>query len=113
MTENCLFCRIGREEIPADIVGATDTAIAFRDINPAAPIHFLVIPRRHIASLAGEEDDAELGRLMALATRVARDLGVAESGFRTVINTGDDGGQTVQHLHIHVLGGRRMAWPPG
>lgn len=110
---DCLFCKIVRGEIPARIVDETEDAIAFRDITPQAPVHVLVIPRRHVDSLLVSGDEAEMGRLMTLAVRVARAEGIAESGFRTVVNTHDDGGQTVNHLHVHVLGGRRMMWPPG
>ncbi len=113
MSPDCLFCKILRGEIPARLVAETDDAVAFRDITPQAPVHILVIPRRHVDSLATADNEAELGRLLALAGRVARDEGIAESGYRVVINTNDDGGQTVHHLHLHVLGGRRMGWPPG
>lgn len=113
MSPDCLFCRIVSGEIPARIVDETEDSIAFRDITPQAPVHVLVIPRRHVDSLAAAGDEAELGRLLALAGRVAVSEGIAESGYRVVINTNDDGGQTVHHLHIHVLGGRRMSWPPG
>jgi len=87
--------------------------LAFRDINAQAPSHFLVIPKRHIASLDNADDSVELGRLMQLAARVARDNGIADDGYRVVINTNVHGGQTVNHLHLHVLGGRQMKWPPG
>jgi histidine triad (HIT) family protein len=113
MNENCLFCRIVKGEIPADIVARTDDAIAFRDISPKAPTHILVIPREHVASLDEAGDAMDLGGLMRLAREVAKQEGIGDSGYRIVINTGDDGGQTVDHLHLHVLGGRRMAWPPG
>jgi len=108
-----LFCRIVAREIPATIVAETDDALAFRDITPAAPIHVLVIPKKHVDSLALATDEADLGHLMAFAATVAKQEGIAESGYRTVINTSQDGGQTVDHLHLHVLGGRRMTWPPG
>ncbi|HEY4955979.1 MAG TPA: histidine triad nucleotide-binding protein [Gemmatimonadaceae bacterium] len=109
----CLFCRIVKGEIPADIVADAEDAIAFRDINAQAPSHFLVVPRRHVASLDNADDAVELGRLLLLAARVARDQGIAEPGYRVVVNTNTHGGQTVQHLHLHVLGGRQMKWPPG
>ncbi len=109
----CLFCRIVDGEIPADIIANADDAIAIRDINRQAPSHFLVIPRRHIASLDNADDAVELGRLMLLAARIARDEGLAEPGYRVVVNTNAHGGQTVQHLHLHILGGRQMTWPPG
>ncbi len=113
MSHDCLFCKILRGEIPARLVGEPDDAVAFRDITPQAPVHILVIPRRHVDSLATADNEAELGRILSLAGRVARAEGIAESGYRVVINTNDDGGQTVHHLHLHVLGGRRMNWPPG
>ncbi len=113
MAENCLFCRIVAKEIPATVVAETDDALAIRDINPGAPVHVLVIPKKHVESLAMASDDGELGRLMSLAARVAESEGVAQSGYRAVINTRQDGGQTVDHLHVHVLGGRQMNWPPG
>ncbi len=109
----CLFCRIVAGEIPAIIIARNEHALAFRDIAPRAPVHVLVIPTRHIASLSEADDAAELGHLALLAAEVARLEGVAESGYRVVANTGADGGQTVHHLHLHVLGGRTMAWPPG
>jgi len=115
MTSQCLFCRIAGGEIPSTQVYADDEVYAFRDINPAAPQHILVIPRKHISSLneAGDEDQALLGKLLLAARKIARDQGFAEDGFRTVINTGDQGGQTVFHIHVHVLSGRNLSWPPG
>lgn len=113
MSEDCLFCRIASGAIPAGFVAVSEDAVAFRDISPKAPVHVLVIPRKHITSLAEVDDAQLLGRLMALAAEVARSEGIAESGYRTVINTRSDGGQTVDHLHIHVMGGRHMDWPPG
>jgi len=113
MNENCLFCRIVKGEIPADIVAQTDNAIAFRDISPKAPTHILVIPKEHVASLDDAGDSMDLGALMRLAREVAKTEGLGGSGYRVVINTGENGGQTVNHLHLHVLGGRRMTWPPG
>ena len=113
MADGCLFCCIAAREIPATIIAETDNMLAFRDINPEAPVHVLVIPRKHIDSLALAEDEAMLGQLMAFAAKVAAQEGIGESGYRTVINTRRDGGQTVDHLHLHVLGGRRMTWPPG
>lgn len=113
MTDSCLFCKIVRGEIPATIVKQTDTALVFRDINPQAPTHLLVIPRRHVASLATATDAQELGELLLLAAEVARETGIEERGYRTVINTGRDGQQTVQHVHVHLLGGRQLTWPPG
>ncbi|AGA32502.1 histidine triad (HIT) protein [Thioalkalivibrio nitratireducens DSM 14787] len=112
---DCVFCRIVAGEIPARIILKTDTVLAFHDLNPQAPGHALVIPRRHIATLndASESDRAILGDLMLAGAEVARILGFAESGYRTVTNCNPDGGQTVYHIHLHVLGGRRLSWPPG
>ncbi len=109
----CIFCRIVDGTIPATFLASNPYGVAFRDLNPQAPAHLLVIPRRHIASLADATDGAELGALMLLAAEVARSEGVSEAGYRVVVNTGNDGGQTVHHLHLHVLGGRAMHWPPG
>ena len=113
MADHCLFCRIVRKEIPANIVAETDDCIAFRDINPQAPTHILVIPRRHIASLDEADDAMIVGRLSLVAADLARREGIAASGYRTVINTNADAGQTVFHIHLHLLGGRRLGWPPG
>lgn len=111
-SSTCIFCRIARGEIPATIVGETDTALAFRDLDPRAPVHFLVVPRKHITSLAHPADAETLGGMLALVAEAARTEGLT-GGYRVVVNTGPDGGQTVPHLHAHVLGGRHMAWPPG
>lgn len=115
MSDTCLFCRIVRDEIPSDRVLETDDLIAFRDIDPKAPVHVLVIPRVHIASLsaAGKDDRDVLGRMLEAAAEVARREGIEESGWRLVTNIGEDGGQSVDHLHYHVLGGRALGWPPG
>jgi histidine triad (HIT) family protein len=113
MNDTCLFCRIVRGELPVTPIAENDHAIAFRDINPQAPVHVLVVPRRHVASLAEATDPVELGAIALLAAEVARSEGIAEAGYRTVMNTGEDGGQTVHHLHLHLLGGRRLHWPPG
>jgi histidine triad (HIT) family protein len=112
---DCLFCKIGSGQIPAKVVMQDDEVLAFDDINPQAPVHVLVIPKRHVAHLndAGAGDRAFLGRLLEVATLVARKKGIAEAGYRVVANMGRDGGQTVFHLHLHVLGGRPMTWPPG
>lgn len=110
---NCLFCRIVRGEIPAKIIAQTPDAIAFRDIDPRAPTHIVIIPREHIPTLNDATNPLVVGRLAALAAEVARSEGVADSGYRTVINTNADGGQTVFHLHMHLLGGRHFTWPPG
>ncbi len=113
MSPDCIFCRIASGEIRTAFVAESTEGVAFRDINPSAPLHVLVIPRSHVDSLASATDGALLGSLLSLAARIARDEGVAESGYRVVINTGDDGGQTVRHLHLHLLAGRHMDWPPG
>ena len=113
MTE-CLFCRIVRGEIPAKVVAEDAHCLAFRDIAPQAPVHVLVIPKAHAASLEAVEDAAAVvGAMARMAQQVARAEGVAGTGYRTVINTGADGGQTVGHLHLHLLGGRDLSWPPG
>lgn len=111
---NCIFCKIARREIPATVVREAPGALAFRDIDPKAPVHILLIPTRHVASLneAGADPDL-LGRLLALISDIAAQEGLAQSGYRVVINTGGDGGQSVAHLHLHLLGGRQMGWPPG
>ena len=113
--QDCIFCKIVSGAIPATKIFEDERAIAFRDINPQAPTHALVIPRAHIPSLseAGEEDEALLGHLLLVAARVARAEGRLDSGFRTVINTGADAGQEVFHIHVHVFGGRKLTWPPG
>jgi len=113
MPESCLFCRIVQGEIPAAIVLETDHCVAFRDIDPKAPTHVLVIPRAHVPSLEDARDPALLGELLATAADVARQEGLVERGYRTVINTGAHAGQTVFHIHAHVLGGRPLGWPPG
>ena len=113
MTDQCVFCRIVRGEIPSKIVAESATCIAFRDLSPEAPVHVLVIPREHYASLNDVKSPQVMADVMALAVEVARKEKVAESGYRVVLNTNSDGGQTVHHLHAHVLGGRHMKWPPG
>ena len=110
---DCLFCRIVRKEIPAQIVAETEECLAFRDISPQAPTHVLVIPKTHIDSLIKISDPLIVGRMALLAAELAKTLRVADAGYRLVINTGEDGGQTVQHLHAHLLAGRAMHWPPG
>jgi histidine triad (HIT) family protein len=109
-----IFSKIIRREIPAEIVYEDDLAIAFKDVNPQAPVHILVIPKEPIAQLADAEskDHALMGHLLLTAKRVAQQAGL-NNGYRLVINTGPDGGQTVYHLHLHILGGRQMTWPPG
>ena len=111
--ESCLFCKIVRQQTPADVVAESEDAVVLRDVNPQAPVHVLIIPKTHVRSLDAAKDSALLGRLLVLAAKVARDEGITEGGYRTVINTNADGGQSVYHLHVHVLGGRRMKWPPG
>jgi histidine triad (HIT) family protein len=113
MADQCLFCRIARGEIAAKIVKDTGDCVAFRDINPQAPTHVLVIPKAHVPSLNEATDAAMVGRLALVAAEIAREEGLAERGYRTVINTNADAGQTVFHIHLHLLGGRSMGWPPG
>ena len=112
---SCLFCRIAAGEIPADIVYSDEEVVAFRDIAPQAPTHILIIPRKHIASVNDlTEDDTEvMGHLFQVARQLAESEGIADDGYRMVLNAGADGGQTVFHIHLHLLGGRPMAWPPG
>jgi histidine triad (HIT) family protein len=113
---DCIFCRIAGGEIPAQVVARSDHAMAFRDLTPQAPVHVLVIPSSHLGSVAeasGEEGELLLGRVMALAVETAAQLGLAEGGYRLVVNHGPQGGQSVGHLHVHLLGGRQMHWPPG
>jgi histidine triad (HIT) family protein len=111
----CLFCRIAGGEVPARFVHRDERVLVFHDVNPQAPIHVLVVPLEHIPSLGDlSAADADLlGAIFEVIGRVTQELGISQSGFRTVANTGDDGGQSVAHLHFHLLGGRRMAWPPG
>ncbi len=110
-----IFEKIAAGEIPARLVRQTDELLAFHDVNPQAPVHVLIVPRRVIPRVgAAEAGDAELlGKLLLAAGEIARELGIAESGFRVVINNGKDAGETVPHLHVHLLGGREMQWPPG
>ena len=111
---DCIFCRIARGEVPAQLVYEEDRVVAFRDLNPQAPTHVLVIPRRHVPTLheAGG-DPAMLGELLVVARTIAEREGLEAGGYRVVINNGPDAGQSVDHLHLHLLGGRRFAWPPG
>jgi histidine triad (HIT) family protein len=115
MADKTLFEKIGDGEIPADIVHSDDLCIAFRDISPQAPLHILVVPRNPIPriGLAQAADESVLGHLLLTAAQVAKNEGVAESGYRLVINNGPDGGEAVPHLHVHLLGGRKLEWPPG
>ncbi|HHV34577.1 MAG TPA: histidine triad nucleotide-binding protein [Syntrophomonadaceae bacterium] len=111
---DCIFCKIAKHELGSDSVYEDNEFLAFRDINPAAPTHVLLIPKKHVSSLLDQGAEQELlGKMMALVPRLAKELGIADDGFRVVINTGKEGGQTVDHLHIHILGGRALQWPPG
>jgi histidine triad (HIT) family protein len=111
----CIFCQIAAREKPATIYYEDDSCVVLQDVHPRAPVHFLVIPRKHYTSLndVTHDDEPLMGHLLAVAVRVAREKGIDGSGYRTVINTNAEGGQTVFHLHLHVMGGRRMTWPPG
>lgn len=112
---SCLFCRIAAGEIPSSIVYEDDRLVAFRDINPQAPLHALVVPRRHIATLndLGPDDDGLVGEMVRRAAAIAADHGYGERGYRTVFNCNAEAGQTVFHIHLHVLAGRGLSWPPG
>ncbi|WP_447977698.1 histidine triad nucleotide-binding protein [Candidatus Nitrospira bockiana] len=112
--KECLFCKIAARQIPSKTVYEDDRVLAFEDINPQAPVHLLVIPKRHVASVQECADDPGLvGHLLLAATKLAEKKGIATSGYRLITNTGPHAGQTVFHLHVHLLGGRPMAWPPG
>jgi len=113
LAPDCLFCKVASGQIPATVVQRADGMVAFKDINPQAPVHLLVIPAAHVASLNDARDRDVLGSLLGFARDVARAQGLAERGYRVVVNTNADGGQTVFHLHLHLLGGRPMTWPPG
>ncbi len=115
MCNSCIFCKIASKQIPTKVVLEEDDLIAFHDTNPQAPTHVLIIPKKHISGLreAAREDAEILGHLLLAVRKVAAATGIEESGFRTVVNSGPNAGQTVFHLHVHVLGGRPMAWPPG
>ena len=115
MSEDCLFCKLISGEIPATEVYRDDDIFAFEDINPIAPTHILVIPIKHLSDIkSANEDDQELiGKMLLVANQIATEKGLAEDGFRYVINTGKNGGQTVYHLHLHIIGGRSLSWPPG
>jgi len=112
---DCLFCRIAKREIPADIVFENERVLAFRDIQPQAPVHLLIIPKRHIAGLNDitKADDQLLGEMLNVARELAKKEGVSTDGYRVAINCGANAGQAVAHLHYHVLGGRKFTWPPG
>lgn len=113
--DSCLFCKIVNQEIPSEKVYEDDDLYAFRDIEPAAPEHVLIIPKKHIVSLLElrPEDEHLVGKILLAAQKIATDLGLAQNGFRLVNNTGEHGGQTVFHIHFHLLGGRNLLWPPG
>ncbi|MHB0939555.1 MAG: histidine triad nucleotide-binding protein [Armatimonadota bacterium] len=115
MPEDCLFCKIANQQIPVPLVYQDDELAAFRDINPAAPVHILIVPRRHIPGVPAltDADAGMVGKIFRVAAELARQEGIAESGFRVVVNSGPDAGQSVQHIHFHLLGGRPLAWPPG
>ena len=110
---SCVFCKIASGEIPATVVKRGDGMLAFRDLNAQAPTHVLVIPTTHVGTLNDAQDATTLGKLLTFARDVAQDAGIGTKGYRVVVNTNPDGGQTVFHLHLHVLGGRPMKWPPG
>lgn len=112
---DCLFCKIVNKHIPAKIVHEDDQTLAFDDISPQAPVHTLVIPKKHVEAVkdCGPQDQALLGQLLQTCAKIAKQKGLAESGYRIITNTGRDGGQSVFHLHLHVMGGRHMGWPPG
>ena len=112
--DTCLFCKIANRERPGKIVYEDEQSVAFEDINPKAPVHILIVPRRHLATLldANQADDRLLGHLLLVANRIARQMEIAERGFRLVINCNSEGGQAVYHLHLHLLGGRPLSWHP-
>ena len=110
---DCIFCKVAAGQIPATVVKRADGFLAFRDLHPQAPTHLLVIPTAHVASLNEARNANLLGSLLAFARDLAQEQGIAERGYRVVVNTNADGGQTVSHLHLHLLGGRPMTWPPG
>jgi histidine triad (HIT) family protein len=113
--KGCIFCSIVKKEIPASIVYEDDLSIGFKDINPQAPIHILIIPKKHLRTVteSTENDKELLGHLIYVANKIAKDLSISDMGFRLVLNCGSKSGQMVWHIHIHLLGGRYMAWPPG
>lgn len=113
MAQGCIFCKIARKEVPADLVYEDQDVVAFRDINPQAPTHILIIPRAHLGNVASLESGTEIGHMVLVAARIAREQGIEESGYRLVLNAGPQAGESVPHLHLHLMGGRQMAWPPG
>ena len=113
---DCIFCKIAAGEIPSQKVYEDESVVAFKDLSPKAPVHVLIVPKKHIQSIAHfQAEDKELAAhiFVDVVPKLANELGIADVGFRVVMNTGDDGGQTVHHLHVHLLGGRKMTWPPG
>lgn len=112
---DCLFCKIANKEIPSSVVYEDEKVLAFKDINPEAPVHILIIPKVHMDSAqdVSESNSSIISHIFALIPKLAKDLGVDEKGFRVVTNIGEHGGQTVKHLHFHMLGGRNLSWPPG
>ncbi len=112
---DCIFCKIGRKEIPSRIVYEDRQVVAFEDVNPQAPTHTLIIPKEHVATLndISQEEEALLGHLMLVATRLAKEKGLQEEGYRLVANCMEGAGQSVFHIHLHLLGGRKISWPPG
>lgn len=115
MADDCIFCKIIRKEIPANIAYEDDELLAFHDIHPAAPVHILIIPKLHVAKVGefSDENFHVVPKMMAASKRLAQDQGILDDGYRLVLNSGDNGGQTVYHVHMHLLGGRVMRWPPG
>jgi len=110
---DCLFCKMARGEIQPDVVYQDEAVLAFRDINPQAPVHILIIPKKHVATLNDLDDSVLAGKLLETAIKLAKQEGLADDGYRTVFNCNEQGGQEVFHLHMHLLGGRQMSWPPG
>jgi len=110
---DCIFCKIAKEEIKSKKVYSDENFFAFHDINPQAPVHILIIPKKHISKLSDTNDKNILGEMLILANKIAKESGISETGYRIVINTNKDAGQSVDHLHLHLLGGRIMKWPPG
>lgn len=112
---DCIFCKVAARKVPSKIVYEDESAIAFEDMNPQAPVHVLVIPRKHIPTILdiGKADNPVIGHLFQIANRIAVDRGIADRGFRLVLNTNSEAGQSVYHIHLHLLGGRHMHWPPG
>jgi histidine triad (HIT) family protein len=110
---DCLFCKMVAGEIKPDVVYEDSNVLAFKDISPQAPVHILVIPKRHVATLNDFDDEPLAGQLLLTAVKLAKQLGLAEDGYRTVFNCNKNGGQAVYHVHMHLIGGRQMAWPPG